>query len=59
VRRAGAPKSGETESVPVDPLRIREMTSAERSALIARVLDDHPHLIELVPERLRPLPSEG
>jgi hypothetical protein len=29
------------------------MTGAERAALMARVLDDHPELAELVPERLR------
>jgi hypothetical protein len=29
------------------------MTGAERAAMIARVLDDHPELAELVPERLR------
>jgi hypothetical protein len=38
----------------VDPLRIREMTPGERSVLMRRVLDDHPQLVELVPERLRP-----
>jgi hypothetical protein len=39
----------------VDPLRIREMTPGERAVLVARVLDDHPQLVELVPERLRPV----
>jgi hypothetical protein len=29
------------------------MTGAERARLMARVLDDHPELAELVPERLR------
>jgi hypothetical protein len=51
----GKPSTGESESVPVDPLHIREMTPAERGVLLARVLDDHPRLIELVPEHFRPL----
>jgi hypothetical protein len=29
------------------------MTAAERAQLVARVLDMHPHLAELVPSRLR------
>jgi hypothetical protein len=29
------------------------MTGAERAVLMRRVLDDHPELAELVPERLR------
>jgi hypothetical protein len=29
------------------------MTSAERAQLVARVLEQHPHLAELVPLRLR------
>jgi hypothetical protein len=29
------------------------MTSAERAHLVARVLESHPHLAELVPVRLR------
>jgi hypothetical protein len=37
----------------VDPLHVGEMTSAERPALVARVLEQHPHLAELVPLRLR------
>jgi hypothetical protein len=43
------------DATPVDPLRIREMTPGERAVLVARVLDDHPQLVELVPERLRPV----
>jgi hypothetical protein len=39
----------------VDPLRIREMTPGEQAVLLRRVLDDHPQLAELVPERLRPV----
>jgi hypothetical protein len=39
------------------------MTSAERAVLLARVLDNHSHLAELVPLRLReavdPLPLDG
>ena len=45
-------KPAESAEIDVDPLRVREMTGAERAALMARVLDDHPELAELVPERL-------
>jgi hypothetical protein len=31
------------------------MTSAERALLVARVLEVHPHLAELVPLHLRPV----
>jgi hypothetical protein len=41
----------------VDPLHVAEMTSAERALLVARVLEVHPHLAELVPLRLRPVPE--
>jgi hypothetical protein len=34
------------------------MTSAERSLLVARVLEQHPHLAELVPLRLRPVGAD-
>ncbi len=37
----------------VDPLHVAEMTATERSQLVARVLEQHPHLAELVPMRLR------
>jgi hypothetical protein len=37
----------------VDPLHVAEMTAAERALLVARVLEQHPHLAELVPVRLR------
>jgi hypothetical protein len=37
----------------VDPLHVAEMTSAERALLVARVLEQHPHLAELVPPRMR------
>jgi hypothetical protein len=39
----------------VDPMHVSEMTAAERALLIARVLEVHPHLAELVPLRLRPV----
>jgi hypothetical protein len=39
--------------IDVDPLGVRVMTGPERAAMIARLLDDHPELAELVPERLR------
>jgi hypothetical protein len=45
----------EVDATLVDPLRIREMTPGERAVLMRRVLDDHPQLAELIPERLRPL----
>ncbi len=41
----------------VDPLHVAEMTSAERALLVARVLEQHPHLAELVPLRLRTVPE--
>ncbi len=37
----------------VDHLHVAEMTTAERAALVARVLEVHPDLAELVPPRLR------
>jgi hypothetical protein len=37
----------------VDPLHVAEMTPAERAQLVARVLEVHPHLAELVPLHLR------
>jgi hypothetical protein len=36
----------------VDPLHVGEMTSTERALPVARVLEQHPHLAELVPVRL-------
>jgi len=52
--RATAPAiSAEPAEIDVNPLRVREMTSAERARLMARVLDDHPELADLVPERFR------
>jgi hypothetical protein len=39
----------------LDPFMVAQMTSAERGALMAHALKQHPHLIELVPERLRPV----
>ena len=43
----------EVELDQVDPLRIGEMTREERGVLVARLLKQHPHLAELMPERLR------
>jgi hypothetical protein len=37
----------------VDPLHVAEMTAPERALLVARVLEQHPYLAELVPLRLR------
>jgi hypothetical protein len=37
----------------VDPLHVAEMTSAERALLVARVLEQHPHLAARVPPRMR------
>jgi hypothetical protein len=50
-------ETAEVEDTLVDPLRILEMTPGERAVLLRRVLEDHPHLAELIPERLRP--AEG
>jgi len=36
-----------------EPINVREMTSEERAVLMRRVLEDHPHLAELIPERAR------
>jgi hypothetical protein len=33
------------------------MTAAERGLLVARVREVHPHLAELVPLHLRPVPE--
>jgi hypothetical protein len=33
--------------------QLSEMTQAERGALMAQILEQHPHLIEIIPERLR------
>ena len=43
----------------VDPLHLAEMTSAERALLVARVLEVHPHLAELVPLHLRAMEQAG
>jgi hypothetical protein len=32
---------------------VEQMTSAKRGELMAQILEQHPRLIELVPERLR------
>jgi hypothetical protein len=37
----------------LDPFQVGEMTQAERGVLLTRVLEQHPQLAELVPERLR------
>jgi hypothetical protein len=33
-------------------VNVREMTPEERAVLLRRVLEDHPHLLALIPERL-------
>jgi hypothetical protein len=40
-------------AIDVDPFCVREMTGAERAAVMRRVLEDHPQLAELIPERPR------
>jgi hypothetical protein len=47
----------ELDPVTLDPFMVKEMTQGERGALLSRVLEQHPHLIELVPERLRTVPE--
>jgi hypothetical protein len=39
--------------------QLREMSPAKPAVLLARVLDDHPHFVKLVPEHLRPLTFES
>lgn len=39
-----APETVEVDLEQVDPLRIGEMTPAERGALIAQLLEQFPHL---------------
>lgn len=43
----------EIDPITVDPFEVAAMTPAERGVLLTRVLEMHPNLIELVPERLR------
>jgi hypothetical protein len=42
----------------VDPLHVAEMSAAERAASVARVLEVHPHLAQLVPQRLQAVGSD-
>jgi hypothetical protein len=37
----------------LDPFMVAQMTQAERGALMAQILEQHPHLRELIPDRLR------
>lgn len=39
----------------LDPFMVTQMTQAERGVMMTRLLEQHPQLIELVPERLRPV----
>jgi hypothetical protein len=34
----------------LDPLHVADMTRAERGVIMAQILEQHPRLIELVPE---------
>lgn len=45
----GRPVERVEVAAPVDPLGVASMSQAERSALLAQVLDSHPHLASLVP----------
>ena len=45
----------ELDTETLDPLHVAQMTSAERGVLLARVLEEHPNLVELVPEHGRGL----
>jgi hypothetical protein len=40
--------------VDLDPLGVAAMTQAQRATLLRQVLDQHPHLAELVQMRQRP-----
>jgi hypothetical protein len=43
----------EIDTETLDPFMVEQMTSAKRGELMAQILEQHPRLIELVPERLR------
>ena len=43
----------EVDTATRDPFMIAQMTTAERDVILAQLLEQHPRLIELVPERLR------
>jgi hypothetical protein len=45
------------DTISVDPLPIGGMTMEERALLLRRVLDDHPQLVELAPERRAAFPA--
>jgi hypothetical protein len=43
----------ELETENLDVFMVQQMTSPERQAILARLLDQHPRLAELIPLRLR------
>jgi hypothetical protein len=43
----------EIDTETLDPFMVEQMTRAERGVMMQRLLEQHPRLIELVPERLR------
>jgi hypothetical protein len=43
----------EVDTTDMDPMRVAEMTQAERATIIRQLLAQHPNLIGLVPERMR------
>ena len=45
----------ELDTASVDPFQIAAMTVAERDVIMNQILEQHPHLIEIIPERLRPV----
>lgn len=49
----GKPVERVSVEAPTDPLGVQAMSSAERQALIAQVLEAHPHLAELTTRTAR------
>jgi hypothetical protein len=43
----------EVDTTDMEPMRVAEMTQADRAAIIRQLLQQHPNLVGLVPERMR------
>ena len=43
----------EVDTTDLDQMRVAEMTQAERAVIIRQLLQQHPNLVGLVPERIR------
>jgi hypothetical protein len=48
----------EVDPTTIDPLHIAEMTPADRDVLMSQIVEMHPRLAALMPERLRAVPEE-